>query len=132
MSSSPQQKLLNKAQVAWKNAQAKHTGFRVGAALLAKSGKIYTGVNVESDIPSLSICADRAALVSALSQGEKEFLALALVTETKKATPCGACRQMLFEFCGGNLKILSCNTQGTHQEEILLKKLLPKPYLMTR
>lgn len=124
--------LLQKAKEAQKRAVAKHTGFQVGAAILAKSGKIYTGINVESDIPSLSICADRAALIKALEAGEREFESIAIVTETKKAYPCGACRQMLAEFCGLSLKVISENTQGTHRETTTLEELLPKAYIMAR
>ncbi|MDO8493806.1 MAG: cytidine deaminase [Deltaproteobacteria bacterium] len=126
------QQLLNLAKKARKNAAAKHTGFAVGAAILSKSGKAYTGVNVESDIPSLSQCADRAALINALGAGEREFKALAIVTETKKCFPCGACRQLLAEFCGFDLKVISANAQGTHHEILKLADLLPHPYVMER
>lgn len=109
----------------------KHTGFRVGAALLAKSGKVYTGINIESDIPSLSNCADRIALFAALTAGEREFEKIAIVTEAKIPTPCGACRQMLFEFCGSDLLILGATPEGK-KLTIPLSKLLPNPYRMER
>ena len=121
--------LLKKAKQAQKMACPKHTGFSVGAAILAASGKVYSGANVESDIPSASLCADRAALVTALNAGERKFKAIAIVTETVRALPCGACRQMLYEFCGGNLKVISANPVGK-KETFLLKKLLPHPYKM--
>lgn len=119
--------LLEAARQVRKNAVAKLSGFKVGAALLAASGKIYTAANMESDIPALSVCADRLALFAALSAGETKFEKIALVMETKTVTPCGACRQILFEFCGPKLKIISANTKGK-MAKISLSKLLPKPY----
>lgn len=127
-----EKKLVSKAESARKMAFAKHTGFSVGAAILGSSGKIYIGANVESDIPSQSLCADRAALVAALSAGERKFIKIAIVTETARALPCGACRQMLYEFCGPNLQIISKVTQGKKEERFLLKQLLPHPYKMER
>lgn len=124
-----EKELIAKAKRAQKKACAKHTGFAVGAALLGASGKVYAGANVESDIPSQSLCADRAALIAGLNAGERKFKAIAIVTETTRALPCGACRQMLYEFCGGNLKVISANSVGK-KEIFILEKLLPHPYKM--
>lgn len=124
-----EKKLIAKALRAQKKACAKHTGFAVGAALLGASGKVYAGANVESDIPSQSLCADRAALIAGLNAGERKFKAIAIVTETARALPCGACRQMLYEFCGPGLKVLSRNSRGK-TEVFLLGRLLPHPYKM--
>ena len=82
---------------AMENAHAHYSNFKVGAALLSKSGKIYTGSNVESSSYGLTICAERVALVKALSEGESEFEAIAVVTESG-ASPCGACRQLLWDY----------------------------------
>jgi cytidine deaminase len=103
--------LLAAARAARENAVATFSKFRVGAALRAKSGKIYTGCNVENASYGLTICAERVAIFKALSEGERGFDAIAVVTDTEKLTPpCGACRQIIWEFCGdaevvlGNLK----------------------------
>lgn len=82
---------------AMENAHAKYSNFKVGAALLSKSGNVYTGSNVESSSYGLTICAERVALVKALSEGENEFEALAIVTKSG-ASPCGACRQLLWDY----------------------------------
>lgn len=131
MSEISDQDLLKRAVTARENAVAKLTGFKVGAALLTKSGKIYTAANIESDIPSNSICADRLALFMALSSGENEFQKIAIVIETKTATPCGSCRQVLFEFCSADLKIIS-QTIGHAAETRTLGHLLPQAYIKER
>jgi len=103
--------LLSAARDVRENAVATFSKFRVGAALRAKSGKIYTGCNVENASYGLTICAERVAIFKALSEGERGFAAIAVVTDAEKLTPpCGACRQIIWEFCGdaevilGNLK----------------------------
>lgn len=103
--------LLSAARAARENAVAPFSKFRVGAALRAKSGKVYTGCNVENASYGLTICAERVAIFKALSEGERGFDAIAVVTDAEKLTPpCGACRQIIWEFCGdaevilGNLK----------------------------
>ncbi len=79
------------------NARAPYSNFKVGAALLTKSGKVYTGSNVESSSYGLTICAERVALVKALSEGDDQFESIAIVSETA-ASPCGACRQLLWDY----------------------------------
>jgi cytidine deaminase len=103
--------LLAAARGARENAVATFSRFRVGAALRAKSGKIYSGCNVENASYGLTICAERVAIFKAVSEGERGFDAIAVVTDAEKLTPpCGACRQIIWEFCGdaevilGNLK----------------------------
>jgi cytidine deaminase len=103
--------LLAAARAARENAVAPFSKFRVGAALRAKSGKTYTGCNVENASYGLTICAERVAIFKALSEGERGFDAIAVVTDAERLTPpCGACRQIIWEFCGdaeiilGNLK----------------------------
>lgn len=78
-------------------ARAPYSNFKVGAALLTKSGKVYTGSNVESSSYGLTICAERVALVKALSEGDDQFDSIAVVSETG-ASPCGACRQLLWDY----------------------------------
>lgn len=119
--------LLKAARKVRENAVAKLSGFKVGAALLAASGTVYTAANIESDIPALSVCADRLALFMALSAGETKFEKIALFMETKTATPCGACRQVLFEFCGPDLKIIAANISGK-MKNFILSELLTHPY----
>ena len=89
--------LLAAARTTRQNARAGYSQFKVGAALLGKSGKVHTGCNLENLSLSLSLCAERIALLKALSEEEPEFSALAVVTSSEEpVTPCGACRQMLW------------------------------------
>ncbi len=89
--------LMKKASEARKNAHVPYSGFRVGAAVLAKSGKVYTGCNVESASFGATNCAERVALQKAVSEGEREFLTLAVVGDAKMTMPCGICRQVISE-----------------------------------
>ncbi len=115
--------LLQKANAARERAYAPYSGYRVGAALLAKSGKIYLGVNVENAAYPTSMCAERVALFKAVSEGEREFEAIAIVTDNG-GSPCGACRQALSEF-GLNLLVLIGDGEGRLVQEIPLRDLLP-------
>jgi cytidine deaminase len=92
--------LIDSAVEAKKYAYCPFSGFPVGAALLSGSGRIYTGCNIESSSFGLTMCAERIALYKALSAGEKEFTSLAVATDTRTyCPPCGACRQVLWDFC---------------------------------
>lgn len=96
--------LIEQARLAQKNTYNPYSKFSVGAALLTKDGKIFTGCNVENVSYGLTICAERVAVFKAISEGHKEFVAIAISTSSEKPTfPCGACRQVLSEF--GNLEI---------------------------
>ncbi len=118
--------LISAASAARLLAYAPYSGFRVGAALVTKAGKIYTGCNVENISLGLTICAERSAIATAVAQGSKDFAAIAVVTEGKKpAIPCGACRQVLAEFNPG-MKVLTATTDGKVQE-FDLAELLPLP-----
>lgn len=91
--------LVRAANHARKHSAAKHSGFRVGAALLTRRGRIITGANVESDSYGLTCCAERVALFKAISEGERDFLAIAVVARNRGGPmPCGACRQLLLEY----------------------------------
>lgn len=92
--------LINAASRARENAYTPYSNFRVGAAIRAKSGRIFTGCNIENSTFGLTLCAERVAVFKALSEGERDFDAVAVVADTERLTPpCGACRQILWEFC---------------------------------
>lgn len=121
------EELISAALAARQNAYAPYSGFKVGAALLAKSGKIYTGCNVESATYPLTLCAERVAIFKAVSEGEAEFLAIAVTADTKRLTPpCGACRQVIWEFCG-NARVLLSNLEGS-RNDFEMKDLLPEAF----
>ena len=113
--------LVKIAIEAKKNAYAPYSGFHVGAALLAKSGKIYTGINIESASYSPTNCAERTALFKAVSEGEREFTAIAIAggkpnTKPEYVYPCGVCRQMLNEFVDNDLKVYIVKTEDDYKE----------------
>ncbi len=119
--------LLGMAVKARDNAYAPYSHFRVGAAILAGNGKVYTGCNIENSSYGASVCAERVALFKAVSEGEKEFLAIAIATDTEKPVmPCGICRQALSEFAL-NLKIYAINIDGK-VKETSLNELLPDAF----
>lgn len=106
-----QRRLLDRARKARKKAFAPFSKFKVGAAVEAASGRVYTGANVENASYGLTLCAERVAILYAVAQGERRFKRVAVVADSAKLTgPCGACRQIIWEFCGdaeiilGNLK----------------------------
>ncbi len=119
--------LVGAARRARENADAAYSHFKVGAALEAADGSVITGCNVENATYGLTICAERVAMFKALSEGHRAFTRIAIVADTEAPTPpCGACRQILWEF-GGNLEIVLANLRekrGTHR----LKDLLPLPF----
>ena len=90
--------LIDCAKLARENAYSPYSNFAVGAALLAESGKIYCGCNLENASFGATICAERAALSAAITAGERAFSAIAIVADAKHLTPCGICRQQLSEF----------------------------------
>ena len=117
--------LIALAQQAREYAYAAYSGFPVGAALLGRSGKVFTGCNVENAAYPLATCAERTAVVKAVSQGEREFEAIAVVTATG-ATPCGSCRQILREFAGpdGELRVIVADLDG-NSSTFTIEELLP-------
>lgn len=117
------QELLNVALSARERAYAPYSKFLVGAAVLAKSGKIYTGCNIENASYGLTVCAERNALFSAVGAGEREFIALCVVGDTEAPiSPCGACRQVMAEFKVP--RIILANLKGD-VKEYALEELLP-------
>jgi len=119
--------LIAAARRAREHADAAFSHFKVGAALETADGTIVTGCNIENATYGLTICAERVAMFKALSEGHRAFTRIAVVADTDAPTPpCGACRQILWEF-GGNLEVLLANLtkeKGTHR----LKDLLPLPF----
>jgi cytidine deaminase len=122
------QPLIAAARAARANAYAPYSRFAVGAALLMEDGSIVAGANVENCIPALSVCAERAAMATAVGAGLRRPQALAVVTDTDPpARPCGLCRQALVEFAR-DLTILVCDAAGERCEEVRLADLLPHPF----
>jgi len=121
------QKLLAAAKAAQRNAHAPYSKFRVGAALLTKSGKVYTGVNVENASYGLTNCAERVAVGKAVSEGHRKFQAIAVVAPSAALSPCGACRQVLAEF--GECVVICADSRNTRRLRIhLLSELLPHTF----
>ncbi len=117
--------LINFAVKAKKKSYSPYSKFRVGAALLTKEGKIYEGANVENAVYGLTICAERTAAFAAKLNGETNFSAIAITSDSKDfIPPCGSCRQVLLEICGPELDVIITN--GKQEEKTLkLKELLP-------
>lgn len=121
----PNSELLKAATTARSVAYAPYSKFAVGAAVLTKSGRIFSGCNVENLSLGLTICAERSAVSAAVSAGARDLIAIAVVTDSKEpALPCGACRQVLAEF-NPKMRIVSATMNGEF-EEVGLADLLPK------
>ena len=119
--------LISIAKQARENAHAPFSNFKVGAALRSVSGKIFGGCNVENATYGLTVCAERVAIFKAISEGECHFDAIAVVTDTDALTPpCGACRQLIWEFCG-DVPVVMANLQGK-VETLRMSALFPKPF----
>jgi cytidine deaminase len=119
--------LVDAARKARQNALAPFSGFKVGAALEAADGTIITGCNIENATYGLTMCAERVAMFKALSEGHRAFTRVAIVADTSEPTPpCGACRQILWEF-GGDLEIILANTRR-ETARFRLGELLPHPF----
>jgi len=115
--------LFRTAQGMVQSAYAPYSRFKVGAALLTKSGEVFTGVNVENSSFGATICAERTAFVKAVSEGHREFEAIAVTSSDGEALPCGICRQFMFEF-GDDLKIITGDDED-HLRVTEIKELLP-------
>ena len=117
------QRLIQAATEARQNAYVPYSHYPVGAAILTASGHIYTGCNVEIASYGATVCGERTAAFKAVSEGERDFLAVAVVT-SNGATPCGICRQVLYEF-GPQMQVIALDTKGRVQWEGTLDELLP-------
>ena len=120
-------KLIAAAKAAQQKAHAPYSKFRVGAALLAKNGKIYTGVNVENASYGLTNCAERVAIGKAVADGQRKFQALAVVAPSANLSPCGACRQVLAEF--GQCVVVCADSRNLRKlRSYMLSELLPHAF----
>jgi cytidine deaminase len=109
------------------NAVSGRSGFSVGAAIEAEDGRIWGGCNVENSTYGLTVCAERVAIWKALSEGVRRFRAVAVVTDAPEATPpCGACRQILWEFAGDVPVVMA--TLGGKRKRMQLRELFPEPF----
>jgi cytidine deaminase len=118
-----QQQLIKEANQVRLRAYTPYSNYKVGAALLTRSGKIFTGANVENAAYPDTTCAERSAVVSAVSAGEREFAAIAVATHNG-GTPCGSCRQVLSEF-GLDIEVLLADDQGNLLKQTTVQELLP-------
>ena len=119
--------LVEAALKAKKNAYAPYSHFPVGSALLTKSGKVVTGCNVEVATYGGTICAERTALVKAVSEGHQDIKAICCVAETENfCTPCGSCRQFIFEF-GPDIEVIMANKRGEYRSASI-SELLPEAF----
>jgi len=121
--------LLAAALTAATHAYCPYSCFTVGAALLAEDGRIFTGANVENASYGLTICAERTALFAAVNAGVHRFRALAVTAgKNAPATPCGACRQVLAEFCDNLMPVFCATRAGDRVEQTTLGELLPEAF----
>jgi len=131
--------LILKAQEAMNNSYSPYSQFKVGAALLTESGKVYAGCNIENVAFGPSICAERVAFFKAISEGEKNFSKIAVVGGkngiiSSATPPCGVCRQVMREFCSDDFEILIVK-ENENYDKVLLKDLLPysfKPEILSK
>lgn len=127
------EELMLRAMEARHMAYAPYTGFAVGAALLCRDGQVYTGCNIENAALTATNCAERTALFKAVSEGEREFEAIAIVggkaqePPREYCTPCGVCRQALAEFCGADFRIY-LGVEGKPTRAYRLSELLPEAF----
>jgi cytidine deaminase len=120
-------KLVAAARAAREHAVADFSGFKVGAALETDAGTIITGCNIENASYGLTLCAERVAIFKALSEGHRAFTRLAVVADTASPTPpCGACRQIIWEFCG-DIPVILANLQEV-TATLWMRELLPLPF----
>ena len=119
--------LIEAAQKVRENAHAPFSNFKVGAAVETKRGIIFTGCNVENASYGLTVCAERVAIFKAISEGETEFTRIAVVADTPELTPpCGACRQIIWEFCG-DIPVIMANLND-ETETLQMNELLPRAF----
>ena len=127
--------LMEIAKEAGKGAYAPYSDFCVGAALLCSDGKVYTGCNIENASFTPTCCAERVAVFKAVSEGQREFRAIAVYGQktgetAKECYPCGVCRQVLSEFCSDDFVVITADADAVN--ESTLGELLPKSFNLTR
>lgn len=121
------EELIKAALAARLHAHAPYSNFLVGAAIEAEDGRIFTGCNVENATYGLTVCAERVAVFKAISEGARKFKAIAVSADTKTLTPpCGACRQILWEFLG-DVPLTLVNLEGT-VEQLRISDIFPRPF----
>ena len=121
------QSLLEAALSARENAHAPYSHFKVGASLEDVSGRIHTGCNIENATYGLTVCAERVAIFKAISEGVRQFRRMAVAADTDRLTPpCGACRQLIWEFCG-DIEVMLVNPRGA-TETFRMKELFPRAF----
>lgn len=122
-----QRRLIAAARRARNRAVATFSKFKVGAALETARGRVYLGCNIENASYGLTVCAERVAIFKALSEGERRFKRIAVVADTDRLTaPCGACRQIIWEFCG-NCEVIMANLKGK-VALYRMRDLMPEPF----
>ncbi|MGI8960496.1 MAG: cytidine deaminase [Bryobacteraceae bacterium] len=120
-------RLIEAAREVRERAHAPYSGFKVGAAIEDENGRVFAGCNVENATYGLSVCAERAAVLKAISEGAAKLKRVAVIADTDTLTPpCGACRQILWEFCG-DVEITLANLTGK-QETVSMKQIFPRPF----
>ena len=120
------EQLIAQAITARERAYAPYSHYRVGAAVLTADGRVFTGCNVENAVYPLTICAERVAITKAISEGAREIVAVAVVTENG-GTPCGSCRQVIREFGQPDTPIYVAQPDG-HYRQFTLEHLLPESF----
>ena len=121
------EKLIKEAERAKKKAYTPYSKFKVGAAVLCADGKIFTGCNIENASFGLTVCAERVAIFKAISEGSTKFEAIAVIGDTEKpCSPCGACRQVMSEFCE-DTPLIMANSKGDVKIK-KVKELLPEAF----
>ena len=126
MTNEEKQSIIDLANHARQKAYAPYSNYAVGSALRTKTGRIYTGVNIENAAYPHTMCAERVAIFKAVSDGEKEFEVISVVTENG-GSPCGGCRQVLAEF-GLDTIVLMADTHGNLVKEATVRELLPEAF----
>jgi len=122
------EELIEIARSARERAYAPYSGFKVGAAVETADGMVYAGCNVENSSYGLTVCAERTALAKAVSEGERHFVRIVVIAETKiPVPPCGACRQVILELCGKDVEVVLANIEG-QRVKTDISSLLPMPF----
>jgi cytidine deaminase len=122
-----EQEIIEAAKRARNCALARYSNFCVGAALESEDGRVFTGCNIESAAYELTMCAERVTIWKALSEGARKFRRVVVVADTERLTPpCGACRQLIWEFCG-DVPVVLANLRGD-TETLQMSALLPRPF----